>query len=60
MHGSSGNLSEAPRRSLAIHLQPADNRWRAGASHPNDTLVRHDPDPDYTDPAIQPLLWPRD
>jgi hypothetical protein len=38
-----------------------DNRWRPGPTHPNDTLVRADPStnkPDYTDPAIQPLLWP--
>jgi ectoine hydroxylase-related dioxygenase (phytanoyl-CoA dioxygenase family) len=59
VHGSSPNLSTTPRRSLAIHLQPTTNRWRPGATHPNDTLVRHNPDPDYTDPAIQPVLWPR-
>lgn len=61
VHGSSANLGTASRRSLAIHLQPADNRWRPGASHPNDALVRTDlvtKAPDYTDPAIQPLLWP--
>lgn len=63
VHGSSANRGTAPRRSLAIHLQPTTNRWRPGASHPNDTLVRTDPatdSPDYTDPAIQPLLWPAD
>jgi ectoine hydroxylase-related dioxygenase (phytanoyl-CoA dioxygenase family) len=62
VHGSSANRSTTPRRSLAIHLQPTGNRWRPGATHPNDTLVRRDPQtnaPDYTDPAIQPLLWPR-
>src|SRR5689334_20031471 len=61
VHGSAANLASAPRRSLAIHLQPIDNHWRAGASHPNDALVRPDPEtgaPEYADPAIQPLLWP--
>ena len=63
VHGSSANRSTSARRALAIHLQPTTNRWRPGASHPNDTLVRTDPTidgPDYTDPAIQPLLWPTD
>lgn len=63
VHGSGGNHSTAPRRSLAIHLQPADNHWQPGGSHANDTLVRIDPmlnGPDYTDPAFQPLLWPTD
>jgi hypothetical protein len=62
VHGSSANRSTAPRRSIAIHLQPADNRWRPGADHTNNLLARTDPatgTPDYTDPAIQPLLWPR-
>jgi ectoine hydroxylase-related dioxygenase (phytanoyl-CoA dioxygenase family) len=61
VHGSSANRGTAPRRSLAIHLQPLDNRRQPGPTHPNDTLVRADPGtnkPDYTDPAIQPLLWP--
>lgn len=61
VHGSSANRGAEPRRSLAIHLQPLDNRWRPGAAHPNDTLVRIDAvtnRPDYTDPAIQPKLWP--
>ncbi|TCC64217.1 hypothetical protein E0H73_07285 [Kribbella pittospori] len=58
VHGSSANRGTAPRRALAIHLQPTTNRWRPGSSHPNDTLVRNDPTPDYTDPTIQPLLWP--
>jgi len=60
VHGSSANLSAAPRRSLAIHLQPVDNHWRAGASHGNDTLVRTDEEtggPDYADPTINPMLW---
>lgn len=60
VHGSSANRSTAPRRSLAIHLQPSDNRWRPGSRHPNDELVRRNPDPDYSDPLIQPQLWPLD
>ncbi|GAA1578330.1 hypothetical protein GCM10009804_38570 [Kribbella hippodromi] len=58
VHGSSPNLSSAPRRSIAIHLQPTTNRWRPGSTHPNDTLVPHNPTPDYTHPTIQPQLWP--
>lgn len=61
VHGSGPNRGAAPRRSLAIHLQPSDNRWRPGASHANDLLVRLDAatgGPDYADAAIQPLLWP--
>jgi ectoine hydroxylase-related dioxygenase (phytanoyl-CoA dioxygenase family) len=66
VHGSGPNRGPGPRRSLAIHLQPADNRWRryvtpAGtvARHANDGLVRQvDRAPDYTDPLICPTLWP--
>lgn len=60
VHGSGPNRGSAPRRSLAIHLQPADNRWRFSSGHTNDALVRHiNAVPDYTDPAICPTLWPR-
>jgi ectoine hydroxylase-related dioxygenase (phytanoyl-CoA dioxygenase family) len=67
VHGSGPNRGTAPRRSLAIHLQPDDNRWRShrepdgGPSrHPNDDLVRRSGDaPDYTDPDFCPPLWPR-
>jgi ectoine hydroxylase-related dioxygenase (phytanoyl-CoA dioxygenase family) len=66
IHGSGANQRSQPRRSLAIHLQPGDNRWQANvlpdgtlASHPNDRLVRQvDGVPDYTDPRICPPLWP--
>lgn len=67
VHGSGPNRGTAPRRSLAIHLQPGDNRWRArtGAAgrlvrHGNDDLVRRSADgtPDYTDPSVCPVLWP--
>jgi ectoine hydroxylase-related dioxygenase (phytanoyl-CoA dioxygenase family) len=67
VHGSGPNLTDRPRRSMAIHLQPADNAWAEGtdpgvepAYHRNDELVRHvEGHPDYTDPRICPLLWSR-
>lgn len=61
IHGSGPNHSAAARRSIAIHLQPADNHYvERGAHHPNDVLVRRTPDdlPDYSDPAVCPLLSP--
>ncbi|HEY2671542.1 MAG TPA: phytanoyl-CoA dioxygenase family protein [Rugosimonospora sp.] len=66
VHGSGPNRGEYPRRSLAIHLQPAGNRWRRHvtatgepARHGNDRLVHVvDGTPDYADPRICPTLWP--
>ena len=65
VHGSGPNRGTEPRRSMAIHLQPADNRHRAVGDdgeptyHRNDELVRRvDGVPDYTDPRICPLLHP--
>ncbi|PTA47502.1 phytanoyl-CoA dioxygenase family protein [Micromonospora sp. RP3T] len=66
VHGSGPNLAAEPRRSMAVHLQPADNHWVAAtdpagepAYHRNDELVRVvDGHPDYADPRISPLLWP--
>ncbi len=67
IHGSGPNLSDAPRRSVAIHLQPGDNRYVAAPAledgtaqdHRNDHLVRRvDGLPDYTDPRICPVVWP--
>jgi hypothetical protein len=60
VHGSGPNLGTQPRRSLAIHLQPGDNRFRPGADpHGNNGLVRlRDGVPDYTDPQVCPQLWP--
>ncbi|MGY8826109.1 MAG: phytanoyl-CoA dioxygenase family protein [Candidatus Latescibacterota bacterium] len=63
IHGSGPNLTQAPRRSLALHLQPASNTYRQVyddghlAAHPNDDLTRG-PDnlPNYTDPNYCPLL----
>ena len=67
VHGSGPNRTGRPRRSMAIHLQPADNRWAGGDDpvadatyHRNNELVRTvDGHPDYSDPRICPVLWPR-
>lgn len=67
VHGSGPNLGTEPRRSMAIHMQPGDNRWQKAfrpdgtlIEHPNNRLVRSDANgPDYTDPRICPQLWPR-
>ena len=67
VHGSGPNRSAAPRRAIAIHMQPGSNHYvehlRADgtlAAHPNDTYVRRTPEnqPDYTDPVTCPRLWP--
>jgi ectoine hydroxylase-related dioxygenase (phytanoyl-CoA dioxygenase family) len=67
IHGSGPNHSAEPRRALAIHLQPGDNRNTTTrnpdgtvAAHNNDRLVASLPDgrPDYADPAVCPGLWP--
>ncbi|MFD2081426.1 Ectoine hydroxylase-related dioxygenase, phytanoyl-CoA dioxygenase (PhyH) family [Actinopolymorpha cephalotaxi] len=67
VHGSGPNRSGAPRRSMAIHMQPGSNRFVEHtrpdgtlAFHPNDQYVRRDAagHPDYTDPAACPRLWP--
>lgn len=66
VHGSGPNHASHPRRSLAVHLQPDDNRWQATvqadgtlAGHANDQFVRRvDGEPDYTDPRLCPVLWP--
>jgi ectoine hydroxylase-related dioxygenase (phytanoyl-CoA dioxygenase family) len=66
VHGSGPNVSGRPRRSMAVHLQPGDNRHRAGVDadgtplyHRNDELCRSvHGQPDYTDPAFFPVLWP--
>lgn len=66
IHGSGPNRSEAPRRSIAVHLQDAGNRWQEFrfkqgrlAAHGNDSIVRRDANghPDYTDPRLCPLLF---
>lgn len=66
IHGSGPNRSGRPRRSIAIHMQPGENRFvqhvlPSGnvAEHGNDHLVRRteNGEPDYGDPAVCPVLW---
>jgi hypothetical protein len=65
IHGSGPNRGFAPRRSLAIHMQTADNRYQFAqgpngeiAEHFSDRLCRRaDGTPDYTDPDLFPVLW---
>lgn len=57
IHGSGANRSDGPRRSVAIHMQPADNHHVGVSYHRNDDLVRRvDGRPDYADPRICPVL----
>jgi len=66
IHGSGPNRSTRERRSLAVHLQDASNRFQVytykdgkPATHGNDMFDRKDSTghPDYTDPAVHPVLW---
>ena len=65
VHGSGPNRGDQPRRSLAIHLQPTDNRVTVGADgtvapHPNLQLARTtDGVSDLNDDRYFPLLWSR-
>ena len=66
VHGSGPNSTATPRVALAIHLQPDENQYvppPAGAPtlHFNDVLCRRDADglPDYRDPYVCPVVWPR-
>ncbi len=64
IHGSAPNLTDKPRRSIALHLQPGANHWVERrndngdlARHSNDQLVRQiDGHPDYTDPTFCPRV----
>src|SRR5581483_6742933 len=66
IHGSGPNQTPRPRRSIAIHLQPGDNRYREFhhadrklGTHANDQFARKvDGKPDYSDPALCPRLYP--
>jgi ectoine hydroxylase-related dioxygenase (phytanoyl-CoA dioxygenase family) len=65
VHGSGPNRGAVPRRSIAIHMQTGDNRYRLAhthdgriVEHPNDRLCRRVGSvPDYTDPSLFPVLW---
>lgn len=64
IHGSGPNLTDAPRRSMALHLQPVSNRYverrrEDGTlhAHPNDELTRGpDGKPHYDDPTFCPVV----
>jgi hypothetical protein len=69
IHGSGPNRSDRDRRSMAVHLQPLDNRWRwrlrqkgdeyRVAIHANDFVVPRTGEhgvPDYTDPDWFPVV----
>jgi hypothetical protein len=65
-HGSGPNRSSKPRRSIGLHLQDRDNRWREYRlstgeylTYNHDVLVRRTPEgnPDYSDPMFCPVLW---
>ena len=63
VHGSGPNRGIEPRRSIAIHLQPADNTALVApdgtiAAHRNTELARQiDGKPDFGDERYFPLLW---
>jgi hypothetical protein len=66
LHASDLNRSDRPRVSLALHLQDGANTYRPFWNEKgelwqvvNDRMCRKDADgnPDYTDPAICPVLW---
>ncbi len=63
IHGSGPNYTQSPRRSIALHLQPASNRYRAIydndqlVSHPNDRLTADSQGhPNYADPIYCPVV----
>jgi hypothetical protein len=66
IHGSGVNQGSFPRTSIALHLQDERNRYRIYRNErgepwhlPNDDLCRWDHRglPDYTDPAVFPVLY---
>jgi ectoine hydroxylase-related dioxygenase (phytanoyl-CoA dioxygenase family) len=69
IHGSHPNLSDVSRVALAVHLQDDENMYRLFRTVEgrqielaDDRLCRRLPngDPDYSDPAVFPLLWSED
>ena len=67
IHGSGPNFSPGPRRSIALHMQPASNRYTRRlvdgrpCAHSNDALTAGpDGQPDYADPTYCPVLGRRD
>jgi hypothetical protein len=64
IHGSGANTSDRPRRAIALHLQPAANRYVERRTS-NGYVHRHDLDdltrgpdgpPDYADPVFCPRV----
>lgn len=65
IHGSGPNFGTMPRRSIAVHIQDGENRWR-DHRHPGRDDIGDDLDnqcrringiPDYSDPFMNPVLW---
>lgn len=64
IHGSGPNRSDVARRSLSVHLQPDDNRYRPvygpdgiAVHHVNDYICRQrERAPDYQDPNVCAVL----
>ena len=63
IHGSGPNATKQPRRSIALHLQPASNSYQEIyhsnklASHPNDEMTRlPSGEPNYSDPIYCPTV----
>lgn len=66
IHGSYPNRSSERRLALAVHLQDGENRYRAFQNAKgqdihifDEQLCRQLPngDPDFSDPAVFPVLW---
>lgn len=67
IHGSEANRSSKDRLAVAVHFQDHTNHYVSHRDesgrrtvHMNDLLCRKDEKglPDYSDPAICPVLWP--
>ena len=63
IHGSGPNYTQSPRRSIALHLQPASNQYRTIydkgqlVSHPNDGLTADSQGhPNYADQIYCPVV----
>jgi ectoine hydroxylase-related dioxygenase (phytanoyl-CoA dioxygenase family) len=69
IHASSPNAAGRPRYAVAVHMQDGGNRYREFRTAdgtkvvlPHDQLCRIGADghPDYTDPEVFPVIWPRE
>lgn len=66
IHASYPNCSDKYRQALAVHLQDGDNRYRAYTNPQGREIHIFDEqlcrklangDPDFSDPAVFPVLW---